>query len=218
MCRRGACRYGQTGSGKVRTPAPVRIPHAFMCPAGLRVAPCWSPCLPPGQPPPCLAPSRANAAARPALIGLVRVYLCYTLARAAAAQTHTMEGPEADRGVAFLTLADLFRIAAARRVEADVNIAVSMLEARAPSPRARGLRASLAATRPPIRTRALLRPHTRHAPLPCAGALAALSWRACWPRRRPRPCWRSAHARPRPGGARGSAHAHGRHSVIAEEG
>ena len=41
-----------------------------------------------------------------------------------------MEGPEGDRGVAFLTLADLFRIAAARRVESDFDISVSMLEAR----------------------------------------------------------------------------------------
>ncbi|KAK9846394.1 hypothetical protein WJX81_002948 [Elliptochloris bilobata] len=39
-------------------------------------------------------------------------------------KTHTMEGPEGDRGVAFLTLADLFRIAAARRVEADFEISV----------------------------------------------------------------------------------------------
>ncbi len=59
-----------------------------------------------------------------------------------------MEGPEADRGVAFLTLADLFRIAAARRVEADVDIAVSMLEARALGPRARLPRAPPAAARP----------------------------------------------------------------------
>lgn len=49
---------------------------------------------------------------------------------AAGVQTHTMEGPRGDRGVAFLTLADLFRIAAARRVESDFDISVSMLEAR----------------------------------------------------------------------------------------
>lgn len=45
-------------------------------------------------------------------------------------QTHTMEGPEGDRGVAFLTLADLFRIAAMRRVETEYEITVSMLEVR----------------------------------------------------------------------------------------
>lgn len=41
-----------------------------------------------------------------------------------------MEGPEEDRGVAFLTLADLFRIAAMRRVETEYEITVSMLEVR----------------------------------------------------------------------------------------
>ena len=41
-----------------------------------------------------------------------------------------MEGPEGDRGVAFLTLADLFRIAAARRMESEFDVTVSMLEAR----------------------------------------------------------------------------------------